>query len=256
MYDVRAADELVHEMVSAICATESFNDTRPWLQLTESGVMELHAEQDRGQLLTDPRGRAMYLSCGAALFGLRVAARALGYRPLIRLQCGEPVQSTLIATVELAPGSPATHLEHDMLAALEHRLEGSAPLRRRGLPDSIAVSLEQAAGFECASLRMLDVGEARLAVLTTVRDGRADWLRAGQALERIVLTAARYGLMTSLHYQPIELRDLQDEPGWWPWPEQPQVIIRFGAEPRTEVPQAEAARPCALPAPPGDAQPS
>lgn len=256
MYDVLAEDELVHEMVSAICATESFNDTRPWLQLTESGVIELYAEQDRGQLLTDPRGRAMYLSCGAALFGLRVAARALGYHPLIRPQCGEPVQSTLIATVELAPGGPATQVEHDMLAALEHRLAGSAPFRRRELPESIAVSLEQAAGFECASLRMLDSGEARLAVLTTVRDGRADWLRAGQALERIVLTAARYGLTTSLQYQPIELRDLQDEPGWWPWPEQPQVIISFGAEPWTEVPEAEAARPCVLTGLRRDAEPS
>jgi hypothetical protein len=283
MQNVLADDELVHEMVSAICAAESLNNTRPWLQLTDSGWVGLHAEQDRRQLLADPRGRALYLSCGAALFGVRVAARGLGYRPLIRPQSADAAPSTLIAAIELAPGRPPTHAEHELLAALDQRLGARAPFRCRQLPDSVEVSLEQAAGFERASLRMLDTSEAalvlglaeaagqelgcavdqtgradttgsadasasllepRLAVLTTARDSKADWLRAGQALERIVLAAARHGLTTSLLYQPIELHDLRDEPGWWPWPEQPQVIIRFGAEPGTEVPRAEAARPC------------
>jgi hypothetical protein len=72
----------------------------------------------------------------------------------------------------------------------------------------------------------------RLAVLSTACDEPGDWLRAGQALQRVLLTAARNGLATSFLYQPIELHDLrQHDDQWWPWPECPQIIIRFGYGP-------------------------
>jgi hypothetical protein len=72
----------------------------------------------------------------------------------------------------------------------------------------------------------------QLAVLSTARDEPGDWLRAGQALQRVLLTAAGHGLATSLLYQPIERHDAEHQGGsWWPWPECPQVIIRFGYGP-------------------------
>ena len=49
----------------------------------------------------------------------------------------------------------------------------------------------------------------RLAVLSTARDEPGDWLRAGQALQRVLLTATRHGVATSLLYQPIELHDMR-----------------------------------------------
>jgi hypothetical protein len=68
-----------------------------------------------------------------------------------------------------------------------------------------------------------------LAVLTTARDEPADWLRAGQALQRVLLTATMYGVSASFLYQPIELRDMRGKATLaWPWPENPQMIIRFG----------------------------
>jgi hypothetical protein len=69
----------------------------------------------------------------------------------------------------------------------------------------------------------------QLAVLTTERDEPADWLRAGQALQRVLLVATVYGLSASFLYQPIELRDMRgsDAPEW-PWREHPQMVIRLG----------------------------
>jgi hypothetical protein len=68
-----------------------------------------------------------------------------------------------------------------------------------------------------------------LTVLSTARDEPADWLRAGQALQRVLLTATVHGVAASFLYQPMELHDVrQPEAGWWPWPECPQIIIRFG----------------------------
>jgi hypothetical protein len=69
----------------------------------------------------------------------------------------------------------------------------------------------------------------QLAVLTTAADEVADWLRAGQALQRVLLTATSRGLSTSFLYQSIELGDMR--PGSapaWPWNEHPQMVIRFG----------------------------
>jgi len=46
-----------------------------------------HADTGR-QLLVDPDGREMLISCGAALFGLRLAVRSLGHRPEVELLAG------------------------------------------------------------------------------------------------------------------------------------------------------------------------
>jgi len=73
--------------------------------------------------------------------------------------------------------------------------------------------------------------EPQLGVLSTARDRKEDWLRAGQGLQRVLLTATRFGVSTSLLYQPIELHDMSASQDWWPWPEHPQIIIRFGYGP-------------------------
>ena len=48
----------------------------------------------------------------------------------------------------------------------------------------------------------------QLMMLFTDRDDPADWLRAGQALQRALLTAASLGVSTSFLTQPLELADL------------------------------------------------
>ncbi|NBE54546.1 Acg family FMN-binding oxidoreductase [Streptomyces boluensis] len=49
-----------------------------------------------------------------------------------------------------------------------------------------------------------------LAVLGTAEDRRDDWLRAGQALERVLLLATLDGLATSLTAHALEWRDLRE----------------------------------------------
>ncbi|MFE7311595.1 Acg family FMN-binding oxidoreductase [Streptomyces sp. NPDC057555] len=49
----------------------------------------------------------------------------------------------------------------------------------------------------------------QLASLSTTHDGPADWLRAGQALERVLLLATRQGLASSFATQALEWPDLR-----------------------------------------------
>ena len=68
----------------------------------------------------------------------------------------------------------------------------------------------------------------QLAVLSTSGNDRADWLRAGQALQRVLLTATLRGIAASPLTQPLEtsdawlVRDPGAASGW------PQLILRVG----------------------------
>ena len=68
----------------------------------------------------------------------------------------------------------------------------------------------------------------QLAVLSMPSGTRADWLRAGQALQRVLLTATARGISASPLTQPLETRDawLVRDPR--SGSEQPQMILRLG----------------------------
>jgi nitroreductase len=75
-----------------------------------------------------------------------------------------------------------------------------------------------------------------IAVLQTHTDERADWLRGGQAMHRLLLAASTAGFQASFLNQPLEVPRLRDElrralglPG------HPQLVLRLG-RPRDPLP--------------------
>ena len=306
MYRPLAEDGVVRMLISAAGAAPSIHNTQPWRFRVTGDLIEVRGDPDRMLWVADPLGRALHLSCGAALFNLRLAIRMLAAKPLVWPLPDPHGEPTLLASVELEPSRPATSAEREMFEAIGQRHSSRAPFSSRPIPDAVQIELEQEAGSEFSLLRMLndrdaavvlelaasadqalerdfdhrvelsrwvaaegvdgipasalahhpDAGPApvrdfgyaapavarpaghyeprpRLAVLSTARDEPGDWLRAGQALQRVLLAATRRGLAASLLYQPIERHDTEHQgQGWWPWPECPQVIIRFGYGPR------------------------
>jgi hypothetical protein len=82
-----------------------------------------------------------------------------------------------------------------------------------------------------------DLAVGTVAVLVAPRDGRAEWLQAGRALENLLLTLTAAGLVASFLNQAVQqeefrsaLADAVDERG------APQVVLRIG-EPLVGVPQ-------------------
>jgi len=67
-----------------------------------------------------------------------------------------------------------------------------------------------------------------LAVLSTPSGSRADWLRAGQALQHVLLAATARGIAASPLTQPLETADawLVHDPR--SSTEKPQMILRLG----------------------------
>jgi hypothetical protein len=69
-----------------------------------------------------------------------------------------------------------------------------------------------------------------VALLATSTDQPADWIRSGQALQRVLLAANVNGAAAALHTQPLELPELREfmrvRLGG---PTYPQILLRLGA---------------------------
>jgi hypothetical protein len=303
----------------------SVHNTQPWRFKVSEYAIELYADLGR-QLRTDPDGREMLISCGAALYGLRLGVRSLGHRPMVELlpgsgatpgaqRSGSPAQR-LLARVRLGPASPMTADERRMLLAVPHRHTHRGPFEPGPLPEGLITSLRGHAQAEGATLAVMDTdhaysrllavvdrssraraldllsrtvtelwtrdasSEARdgvpahafpaapgrgpgglpqrdfdlgrglglladggpnppvTAVLFTAGDGERDWLRAGQALHRLLLHAASQWAFARLDTEPLEesaTRQLIKES--LALPGEPQMLVQLGVA-RTTRPTA------------------
>lgn len=70
-----------------------------------------------------------------------------------------------------------------------------------------------------------------LVVLHTAADTAEDWVRAGLALERVLLTATVHGLATTLMTQPLEVPHLRKRLSWPIRDRFAQAIVRVGYGP-------------------------
>ncbi|OLT12132.1 hypothetical protein BJF79_22930 [Actinomadura sp. CNU-125] len=275
----------VRRLITAAVAAPSVHNTQPWrFRLDGSEVMDLHADPDRRLDVIDPRGRALHISCGAALLNLRLAIRMTGHRPLVRPFPDGPdgpdgPGGTLLASVAAEPAPMPSLEQAELYARIPHRRSNRRPFGRRQVPTPVRCALAAAARAEgvllqlpspqttayllsvlraaderltadagylaelerWTSLRargdgvpryafgprpsgrgvpMRDFGLAgpetgrpvddfaarpQLGVLLTSGDGPRDWLRAGQALQRVLLTAERHRVSASLLSQPMDM---------------------------------------------------
>jgi hypothetical protein len=298
-----------HYLVTTAARAPSVHNTQPWHFRVGPRAVELWCDPQR-KLATDPIGREMLISCGAALFGLRLGIRSLGYKPVVDL-LPDRSRLRLLARVSLGAKAPMNALERRMLGAVPHRHTHRGPFEPGPLPPGLLAGLQNDALTEEATLALIDDGLARerlawivevaarrgdldpraqaeirkwtrgaaskardgipaaalavptasagreqtrrlrqrdfdfgrglgqlpgggappaaTAILLTAADRRADWLRAGQALQRLLLHAASAWVFASMHTQPLEdpvtralIRDRLRLRG------KPQIVLQFG----------------------------
>jgi nitroreductase len=293
-----ATDLGVRRLLVAAGEAPSVQNTQPWrFRVVGREVVELSADPGRRLTVSDPRGRSLYVSCGAALFNLRLAIRWAGYRPLVVLRSDTDTEPRPIAVVSMAETGPPGPWERRLYEAIPARRTNREPYDGAPVPPAVLAELKIAASREGASLvplsapavtemleyaamaedelaldplyldelnrwglpafvrgpapegdppltrRFGDRGRVAafeprpwLAVLATTGDRPADWLRAGQALQRVLLTATVHGLSASFLNQPLDLRDMRRRTDPRHRRGHPQMIIRLGYGPA--VPRA------------------
>ncbi len=323
-------------LVATAARAPSVHNTQPWKFRVRGNAVELLADPSRKLHRIDPVGRELMISCGGALFGLRLGLRKLGYLAAVDF-LPDPAQPGLVARVGPDGRAPMSRAEVELLAALPHRhthrgpfAPGEIPTRlltemrldaaaeggelvlvedpalvkdlaglvsaaaeeqraspeiaaelarwvqpldsqaRDGVPASARLAPmgdpptgdEHTGGAPAGDVRREDEARPRLperdfgrpgteiaggvppsatAVLVTAGDDAADWLRAGQALHRLLLRAATRWVFASLQSQPLELPRYR-----WQVAERlslsgyPQMLLQFG---RANTALATARRP-------------
>lgn len=198
---VRPAAE---RLVVAATMGPTIHDTHAWRFRTRPGVVEVHADPARFRTLEDPTGRCLRLGCGAALVNLRLAAAQLGRESVLRL-LPDPGRPMLLATLRLCGPHRTTPIERALYAATMRSFPAHRPYSDRRPPEPILIELAEAARLEGATLRyVLGDSAAATAVVGTRGDSPAEWLRAGQALQRIMLHAAVRTVSASFRYEVID----------------------------------------------------
>lgn len=144
--------------VRAAIAAPSVHNTQPWYFVSRQGVIRLYADPRRGLPLTDPAGREMVISCGAALFNLRLAVRHLGFADDVRL-LPDPSRPNLLAEVRWGRYVAPSRYEELLFCSISRRHTHRGPFIEQAPPLLIG-DLSRLARQERAELSIIyDAGQ-------------------------------------------------------------------------------------------------
>ncbi|MCR3752359.1 hypothetical protein [Lentzea californiensis] len=153
---------------------------------------------------TGPHSRETRLACGVALLNARLALQGHGIRPLVTLLPGQSAHDAA-AAIRLGgyqePGPDVLALLRSLHANRRTWTTFPEPAAWRGL-------LSRAAEVERAWLHVRSGTEL---VLCTFTQGAAAEIRAGQAMQRVVLAAGTAGFAVSPAHDPVILSALRAE---------------------------------------------
>lgn len=305
------AEKARYAVAYAILAPSSHN-SQPWKFAVIGDELLIMADRSRSLPVVDPFDRELVISCGAALFNLRVVFGHFGVPVEITTfpQAAEPdllarmrfpsggsiarelselfaaitkrstnrqpfveeeLASDFIADLQAASAAEGIELRllHSrvdrarlatLVAEADHRQFSDAHFRRElaswihparsfdGMPTSsqvvgeltklaapiatMAIRTFDLGGGVAASHERLVHGSPLLAVFSTHVDDNDAWLLTGQALERVLLLAAKSGYQASYLNQPIEIPDLRERLAAETQAARfPQLMVRLGRGP-------------------------
>jgi hypothetical protein len=134
----------------AVLAPSSHN-TQPWLFRISDDTLELYADKTRVLKTVDPEGRELVMSCGAALYTLRLTLRSFGYKEKTEL-FPNPNSKDLLARVTLTGTQQPNQDDKRLFLEIPNRHTQRGAFRDKPLDTAIVNELELAAKLEGADL--------------------------------------------------------------------------------------------------------
>ncbi len=158
-------------LVQAATLAPSSHNTQPWLFRLEGQVIELLADRTRVLPVNDPEDRELTISCGCALFNLRVAAAAAGLDAKVE-QLPGAADTDLLARVHLA-ASAATQADAELNASMAERRTYRERFATTAVDPKALRDLVDAVQKEGATLNVLATDDQRLGAAALVAEGDA-----------------------------------------------------------------------------------
>lgn len=166
--------EVIEQALFAATRAPSVHNTQPWRFVVASPLIEVHLDRERVLPVVDPAAREARMSCGAALFNLRVALQAAG-RAVVTDLLPDPRQPDLLAVLRMSSAQPATPEHRTLASAISRRVTNRRPFTDRVVPPAHRHALVHAAETEKARLVLLDTPKSLDTLATLLR--RADHLQ-------------------------------------------------------------------------------
>jgi nitroreductase len=195
-------EERLRFLLNYAVLAPSGHNTQPWLFSVGGDAVELHADRTRGLPVVDPEDRALVISCGAALFYLRVAMRHFGYEDEVEV-LPDPDQPDLLARVRLGPDHAETEEERILFQAMPKRRSNRGPFEDRPVPGRLLSALQAAAWEEGAWLHLIEDEDVKHTIAELIAEG-----------DRIQLADKRFRRELASWVHPNRTRSRDGIPGY------------------------------------------
>lgn len=154
----------------AILAPSSHN-SQPWLFKIVNSMIELYADMTRAIPIVDPEDRELIISCGAALFNLRLALRRFGYTSAVDL-FPNPGVPDLLARIRIGEKVVEAEDEHYLLfEAITKRHTNRMPFEKKKVPEEVLSELRAMATVEGCWLNIVEGEDYRNALADLIAEG-------------------------------------------------------------------------------------
>jgi hypothetical protein len=165
--DAATPEDIARFVANAAVNAPSVHNTQPWRFHHGEHEVSISANNERQLTIADPYGREMMISCGAALFNMRVALRYLGLVPKVRVLPDHDLPN-LVARVAWDQRIPPLDYEKELFDQIRRRRTHRGGFDPTPLPGDLLAILPQQAAKEGTTLSLLVQDQQRAGALAAV----------------------------------------------------------------------------------------